>query len=82
MSLDLHFIDGEATHKEVTTYLVQHHTESKTRTDIKNAGSVVPELALFIYCILLHTVCTKCEGGEDRYTGHRVNIKKLPKNHK
>lgn len=55
MSLDLRFIDGEATHKDVTTYLVQHHTESKTRTDIKNVGSVVPEPALLsiaYYCIL------------------------------
>lgn len=77
----LHFIVAEASHREVN-YLVRDHAESKTRAKIKNAVHLDPELALFNYYISLHIAHTRCEEEEDRYTGHRVSIKKLPKNHK
>lgn len=75
MPLYLCFISAEARQREIQ-YLVQDYTESKTRAEIKNAGSVVA------YYILLHTVSAKCEEEEDRYTDCRVSINKLPKNHK
>lgn len=76
----LHFVDAEARHREVK-YLVQDHTESKTRAEVKNAGTLVSEVALltiiFYYILLLLDVKRK----QIDYW-HRVSIKKLPKNHK
>lgn len=54
---------------------MQDHTESKIRTEIKNGGSLVPELALLTINILLHIVCIKCEEEEDRYTGRKHFLK-------